>query len=257
MSSDIGLRFYVGTTESGEAVYGDFQTAGHFISAGSTGSGHTSFDEAAFVTYMLQNYTPDELQFVMIDPKQVQLIPYEDIPHLWRPLAMTPDSTKDAITTLHAEMVRRFQLWVNRGVRFIADYNARSTENLPSIILLVTEVTDLMMIDEDFYGKKFKQLSERGRAVGIHLYLATQRPNQDVLSDTLLNEVRGRLVFSVSDEEDSIRLLGEPGAEKITEPGRLIFVDRRSGIKENVKAPLVADEKVMKIVNDIEMKYAA
>ena len=190
MSSDIGLRFYVGTTESGEAVYGDFQTAGHFISAGSTGSGHASFDEAAFVTYMLQNYNPDELQFVMIDPKQVQLIPYENIPHLWRPLAMTPDSTKDAITTLHAEMVRRFQLWANQGVRFIADYNARSAENLPSIILLVTEVTDLMMIDEDFYGKKFKQLSERGRAVGIHLYLATQRPNQDVLSDTLLNEVR-------------------------------------------------------------------
>ena len=257
MSSSTGLRFYVGTTESGEAVYGDFQTAGHFISAGSTGSGHASFAEAAFVTYMLQNYTPDELQFVMIDPKQVQLMPYENIPHLWRPLAMTPDSTKDAITALHAEMVRRFQLWANQGVRFIADYNARSAENLPSIILLVTEVTDLMMIDEDFYGKKFKQLSERGRAVGIHLYLATQRPNQDVLSDTLLNEVRGRLVFSVSDEEDSIRLLGEPGAEKITEPGRLIFVDRRSGIKENVKAPLVADEKVMKIVNDTEMKYAA
>ena len=193
----------------------------------------------------------------MIDPKQVQLIPYEDIPHLWRPLAMTPDSTKDAITDLHAEMVRRFQLWVNQGVRFIADYNAKSGENLPSIILLVTEVADLMMIDEDFYGKKFKQLSERGRAVGIHLYLATQRPNQDILSDTLLNEVRGRLVFSVSDEKDSIRLLGEPGAEKITEPGRLIFVDGRSGIKENVKSPLVTDEEVMKIVNDIEMKYAA
>ena len=122
MSSYIGLRFYVGITESGEAVYGDFQRAGHFISAGSTGSGHASFAEAAFVTYMLQNYTPDELQFVMIDPKQVQLIPYENIPHLWRPLAMTPDSTKDAITALHAEMVRRFQLWLNQGVRFIADY---------------------------------------------------------------------------------------------------------------------------------------
>ena len=115
MSSSAGLRFYVGTTESGEAVYGDFQTAGHFISAGSTGSGHASFDEAAFVTYMLQNYAPDELQFVMIDPKQVQLIPYENIPHLRRPQAMTPDSTKDAITALHAEMVRRFQLWANQG----------------------------------------------------------------------------------------------------------------------------------------------
>ena len=135
MSSSTGLRFYVGTTESGEAVYGDFQTAGHFISAGGTGSGHASFDEAAFVTYMIQNYAPDELQFVMIDPKQVQLIPYENIPHLWRPLAMTPDSTKDAITALHAEMVRRFQLWANQGVRFIADYNARSAENLPSMSL--------------------------------------------------------------------------------------------------------------------------
>ena len=256
MSSSTGLRFYVGTTESGEAIYGDFQTAGHFISAGSTGSGHASFDEAAFVTYMLQNYAPDELQFVMIDPKQVQLIPYEGIPHLWRPLAMTPDSVRDAVIDLHKEMIQRFQLFANLGVRSIAEYNTQSEENLPSIILLATEIADLMMIDEDFYGKKFKQLSERGRAVGIHLYLATQRPSQDVLSDTLLNEVRGRLVFSVSDEEDSIRLLGEPGAEKITEPGRLIFVDRRSGIKENVKSPLVTDEEVMKIVNDIEMKYA-
>ena len=257
MNDSTSLQFLIGTTDDGKKVYGDFKKSGHFISSGHVGSGHASYDEAAFVTYLLQNYTPDELQFVMIDPKQVQLIPYEGIPHLWRPLAMTPDSTKDAITTLHAEMVRRFQLWANQGVRFIADYNAKSGENLPSIILLVTEVADLMMIDEDFYGKKFKQLSERGRAVGIHLYLATQRPSQDVLSGTLLNEVRGRLVFSVSDEEDSIRLLGEPGAEKITEPGRSIFVDRRSGIKENVKSPLVTDEEVMKIVNDIEMKYAA
>lgn len=100
------------------------------------------------------------------------------------------------------------------------------------------------------------RLAAKGRAVGIHLYLATQRPSQDVLSDTLLNEVRGRLVFSVSDEEDSIRLLGEPGAGKITDPGRLIFVDRRAGIKERVKAPLVTDEEVVKIVNDIETKYA-
>ena len=256
MSSSTGLRFYVGTTESGEAVYGDFQTAGHFISAGSTGSGHASFDEAAFMTYMLQNYTPDELQFVMIDPKQVQLVPYENIPHLWRPLAMTPDSVRDAVIDLHKEMIQRFQLFANLGVRSIAEYNAQSEESLPSIILLATEIADLMMIDGEFYNKAFGRLAAKGRAVGIHLYLATQRPSPDVISDTILGEVRGRLVFAVANEADSVRLLGESGAEKITKQGRLFFADNRSGIRENVKAPLVTDEEVVKIVNNIETKYA-
>lgn len=256
MNDRDNLQFLVGSTDSGKTVYGDFQRTGHFISVGHVGSGHASYDEAAFVTYLLQNYTPDELQFVMIDPKQVQLVPYENIPHLRRPLAMTPDSARDAVMDLHKEMIQRFQLFANLGARTIAEYNAQSEESLPSIILLATEIADLMMVDGELYNKTFGRLAAKGRAVGIHLYLATQRPSPDVISDTLLSELRGRLVFAVANETDSKRLLGEFGAEKIIEQGRLIFADNRSGIKEKVKAPLVTDEEVMKIVNDIEMKYA-
>ena len=100
--------FIVGTADNGETVYGDFQTTGHFISSGHVGSGHASYDEGAFVTFLIQNYTPDDLQFIMIDPKMVQLTPYEGIPHLLQPVIFNPEDARDAVVDLLGEMDRRF-----------------------------------------------------------------------------------------------------------------------------------------------------
>ena len=251
MSDSIKLQFLVGTADNGETIYGDFQKTGHFISAGHVGSGHASYDEAAFVTNLLQNYSPDELQFVMIDPKMVQLIPYKGIPYLWRPLAMEPDTAKTAISDLLEEMERRFTLFADLGVSTIIEYNVQAKDKLPFIILLGTEIADLMMIDGEFYGHAFSIMAMKARATGIHMYLATQRPSPDVLPDALLGGTFGRLIFAVTSAVDSERLLGEPGAELISEQGRLIFADYVSNIKTSVKAPYVSDEEVVKIVEGI------
>lgn len=155
------LQFLVGTADNGETVYGDFQTTGHFISSGHVGSGHASYDEGAFVTFLIQNYTPDDLQFIMIDPKMVQLTPYEGIPHLLQPVIFNPEDARDAVVDLLGEMDRRFNLLADSGVKNITEHNARSDDKLPFIILLCTEIADLMMVDGEVLGDS-EQKSDDG-----------------------------------------------------------------------------------------------
>lgn len=252
MSDPSKLKFLVGATDTGETIYGDFQKTGHFISTGHVGSGHASYDEAAFVTNLLQTYSPDELQFVMIDPKMVQLTPYEGIPYLWRPLALNPDDAFNAVKDLLDEMEHRFDMLMDAGVNTIVEYNAKVEEKMPFIILLATEIADLMMVNGEFFGRAFTKFSQMARAVGIHMYLATQRPSADVLIDVVLGGTFGRLIFAVASDIDSERLLGDTSAAKITEQGRLIFADYTSNIIESVKANYVTDEEVMKVVESIK-----
>lgn len=245
------LQFLVGTADNGETVYGDFQTTGHFISSGHVGSGHASYDEGAFVTFLIQNYTPDDLQFIMIDPKMVQLTPYEGIPHLFQPVIFNPEDARDAVVDLLGEMDRRFNLLADSGVKNITEYNARSDDKLPFIILLCTEIADLMMVDGGLYGHAFSQFAMKARAVGIHMYLATQRPSVDVLPDVLLGLTFGRLIFAVASAVDSEHLLGNDSASKINEVGRLIFADYTSNIEKSVKANYVSDDEVLHITHQI------
>lgn len=253
MNERPSLRFLVGSTDSGEAVYGNFRRTGGFISTGHVGSGHASYDEAAFVTDLLQRYSPDELQFVMIDPKHVQLLPYEGIPHLWRPLALMPDDTKSAVSDLLDEMQRRFDILERANATTIDEYNSSAEEKLPYIVVLATEVADLMMIDSAFYESAFRRFAQSAQVIGIHPYIATQSPRSNVLTDSLLVNIYGRLVFSTMSVSDSLRLLGgNPEAANIESPGQLIFRDGTAAHREIlVKAPLVTDEEVMDIVEGI------
>lgn len=254
MNEHPGLQFLVGTnTDTGEAVYGDFRRTGGFISTGHVGSGHASFDEAAFVTDLLMRYSPDELQFVMIDPKRVQLVPYEGIPHLWRPLALTPEDTKSAVSDLLDEMQRRFDILERESAITIDEYNERAEQKLPYIVMLVSEVADLMMIDGAFYESTFRRFAQSAQVIGIHPYIATQSPRNNVLTDSLLMNIYGRLVFSVMSVSDSLRLLGgNPEAASIETPGQLIFRDGTAAHREIlVKTPLVTDEEVVGIVENL------
>lgn len=252
MSNNTKLQFLVGTSDDGQDVYGDFQQTGHFISCGHVGSGHASYDEGAFVTYLLQNYSPEELKFVMIDPKMVQLTMYEGIPHLLRPVVNTPEDAKSAVGELLEEMDRRFNLFADAGVNTISEYNAKSDEKLPFIILLGTEIADLMMIDGEYYAHAFSLFAMKARAIGIHLYLATQRPSAEVLTDVMLGSIFGRIVFAVASDVDSERLLYGSEAHNITEQGRLIFADFVADERKSVKAAYVPDDEIMKIVEKLK-----
>lgn len=257
MNDSSTIRFLVGSSDDGETIYGDFQRTGHFISCGHVGSGHASYDEGTFVTNLLQNYSPDELQFVMIDPKMVQLTPYEGIPHLLRPIIFSPEDARAAISGLLDEMDARFKLFSDSGVNTITEYNAMSDDKLPFIVLLCTEIADLMMVDGKFYGHAFSKFAMMARAVGIHMYLATQRPSAEVLTDVVLGSIFGRIIFAVASAIDSERLLGESGAEEITEQGRLIFANYVDNEVKMVKATYTPDEEIARIVESVKSKYSS
>lgn len=246
MNNESQLKFLLGEDTDGNKVYGDFRQTGHFVSCGHVGSGHASYDEGAFVMSLLQDYSSEYLKFIMIDPKQVQLNPYEGIPHLLAPVAYTPDDAKAAVNLLLDELGRRLELFSQSGVNDIESYNEQFAERLPYIVLLATEIADLMMIDRPFYQGSFISLAMKARAVGIHMYLATQRPSADVFSDELLANISGHIAFAVASEVDSQRLLNQAGAELITKVGELLFRDAATGQTTRIRASYASDEEILR-----------
>ncbi len=247
------LVFPVGTNADGALTVADFRATGHFISSGHVGSGHASYDEGAFVLSLLYRYTPDDLKLVLIDPKMVQLTPYEGIPHLLAPIVQDPESTERVVSLVLEEMDRRFELFANAGVNNIDQYN-QTQGKLPYIVIVATEIADLMMVNGSFYEKAFITLSQKAKAVGIHMYLATQRPSKDVVTDILLANIFGRIVFAVASEIDSVRLLNSTGAEKLSSQGALLYSDLPTKDFVQLQAPYVSDEEVMKIVEHLKEK---
>ncbi len=247
------LVFPVGTNADGALTLADFRATGHFISSGHVGSGHASYDEGAFVLSLLYRYTPDDLKLVLIDPKMVQLTPYEGIPHLLAPIVQDPESAERAVSQILEEMDRRFELFANAGVNNIDQYN-QTQGKLPYIVIVATEIADLMMVNGSFYEKAFITLSQKAKAVGIHMYLATQRPSKDVVTDILLANIFGRIVFAVASEIDSVRLLNSTGAEKLSSQGALLYSDLTTKDVVQLQAPYVSDEEVMKIVEHLKEK---
>lgn len=256
MNPYISPTFFIGTSDTGGAVYGDFEKSGGFISAGSTGSGHASFDEGAFVLSILQAYSPKEVRFAMVDPKQVQLTPYEDMIHLWTPIAYTPEQVERLTNALLDEVERRRQLFDTSSKDTWAAYAESAEEELPSIIILATEVADLMMLKETYYDEVLGSIAQQGKSVGVYLYLATQRPSADVLTQNIRNSIAGRLAFRVHSKVDSETLLGVAGAEVLSEPGELMVKELPDAPPMRVKAAHVTDEKIQTTVAGIQEYYA-
>jgi S-DNA-T family DNA segregation ATPase FtsK/SpoIIIE len=251
----VTLKFAIGKDESGELIYGDFREIGHFLSSGCTGSGHASFDEGAFVTNLIQNYSPTELKFVMIDSKQVQLLPYEETPHLLMPVAYSPEKAKEAVQHLLDEVESRFELLSKARVKNIEEYNLHSAQRLPFIILLIPEIADLMMIDREFYSHAFLQFAMKSRAVGIHIYLGTQRPSEDVLPGELVAMITGKLIFKTASKKDSDYLLYEQArADQLDKQGELYYMGQDlKPIK--LQAEYVSDEEILKIVENLRKEH--
>lgn len=254
LSKNIGLRFEVGQDEHGKHFIANFSKVGHFVSSGHVGSGHASFDESAFVTSLIQNYTPYELKFVMVDPKQVQLVPYEGMPYLARPVIYAPDETKKAVDDLLDVMDGRFEMFAEEGVNNIDEYNQKGlAAHLEYTVLLVPEIADLMMVDAKFYTDAFTKLAMKSKAAGIYMYLGTQRPSKDVLPDALLAHIFGRLVFATVNEADAERLL--PGRSReimsLKKAGELIYSDIDTPAVK-LQANYVSDEQVVRLINKLK-----
>lgn len=268
--SESKLTLAVGNDISGDPFVIDLAKMPHLLVAGSTGSGK-SVSINSMVCSILLRATPEEVRFLLIDPKMLELSAYEDIPHLLLPVVTNPKKAAVALTWLVEEMERRYSLLAYRGTRNIEQYNRRideemgeetpaphpegekegssPAEKLPYIIVVIDELADLMIISSRDVEESITRLAQMARAVGIHLILATQRPSVDVLTGIIKANFPARISFQVSSKVDSRTILDTIGAEHLLGMGDMLFLPPGSSKLKRIHGALVSPGEIKRIVD--------
>jgi S-DNA-T family DNA segregation ATPase FtsK/SpoIIIE len=246
------LSFPIGKDAKGKFLIANFHDLPHIMAGGQTGSGKSSFTEGTIILSLIYRNSPDDLKFILIDPKQVQFTQYNGVPHLLRPVIEDLDEAKNAIEWLLQEMADRFDILANSQMMNIVDYNRSKKGHMPYIILIIDEVSDLMMIDGKFYQKAFISLLQKARAVGIQMYIGTSRPSPDVLPGLLKANFPTRIAFTTSSSLDSRRLLDTNGAETLSGHGDLLLSTSDNPRPVRLQAPYVSDEEQARVVEYIQ-----
>lgn len=220
----------------------------HLLVAGATGSGKSVFVNGMVISLLYQ-YGPDDLKFIMVDPKRVELPVYNRIPHLLTPVITDVKKTINALKWLIVEMDRRYETLAGKGKRNIADYNAVAEEPLPYIVLIIDELADLMIVAANEIENYIIRLAQMARAVGIHLMLATQRPSVDVITGLLKANIPGRIAFSVASAIDSKTILDTMGAEKLVGRGDMLFSSAEVSKPKRIQGAYVSEHEVKRVVS--------
>ena len=247
------LTLAIGKDITGEAIICDLGSMPHLLIAGTTGSGKTVCVNS-IITSFLFNTTPEEVKFIMVDPKMVELAPFNGIPHLLSPVITNPKKVQAALNWAVSEMEGRYETFAEEGTRNIEMYNKKVSKNkkLPYIIIVIDELADLMAVASNAIENAITRLSQLSRAVGIHIILATQRPSVDVITGIIKANFPTRISFKVSSKVDSRTVLDANGADKLIGSGDMLFLPPGSSKLIRVQAPLVTDEEIEKVVNFIK-----
>jgi hypothetical protein len=242
------LPIPLGVGSGGENVIIDLTRMPHLLIAGATGSGK-SVCMNTIATGLLMSRTPEQVRIVMIDPKRVELTPYTGVPHLYAPPVVEAHVAVGILKALVEEMTDRFKVLESAGVRNIIAYNDQATTKMPYLVLMVDELADLMLTSASEVERLLCRLAQLGRATGIHLIVATQRPSVDVVTGLIKANFPSRISFGVSSQIDSRTIIDGPGAEKLLGKGDMLFlpIDKPKPIR--IQGAFLGDPEVSAVVD--------
>ncbi len=255
------LTVAMGLDISGKPIVTDLQKMPHGLIAGATGSGKSVCINAMLVS-LLYKASPDEVKLLLIDPKMVELAPYNHIPHLVSPVITDAKAATAALKWSVEEMERRYELFAHTGVRDIGRYNEmvkkhdEKSGKLPYLVIIIDELADLMMVAPGEVEDSICRIAQKARACGIHLILATQRPSVDVITGLIKANIPTRIAFSVSSQVDSRTIIDSSGAEKLLGRGDMLFLENGSSKPFRVQGNFVSDDEIEAVVDFVkaEMK---
>ncbi len=253
-SNSSPLGFAIGKDISGLPVLGELEAMPHLLVAGQTGSGKSVMINTLLTSLLYRN-SPADLKLILVDPKQVELTPYNHIPHLLTPVITEPEKTISALKWAVNEMERRYTLLANKKQRNIAGYNAANKDDhMPYIVIVIDELADLMMLAARDVEALIVRIAQKARAVGIHLVLATQRPSVEVITGLIKANIPARIAFTVASQVDSRTIIDQMGAEKLLGKGDLLMTTAAHPKPRRVQGVFVEDHEVLKITDFIKMQ---
>jgi S-DNA-T family DNA segregation ATPase FtsK/SpoIIIE len=243
------LAIALGKGAGGEAVAADLTRMPHLLIAGSTGSGKTVCLDSIICCFLLHN-SPDDVRFIMIDPKRVELVTFNGMPHLLAPVVVDADKAIKALRWLNQEMDNRYRQFAQAGARNIESYNKDRSpgEGMPYLVLLIDELADLMMTAFDEVEHTLCRLAQLARATGIHLVVATQRPSVDVVTGLIKANFPTRISFAVTSQVDSRTILDVVGAEKLLGRGDMLYMPTEASKPKRLQGSFVSDAEIERLV---------
>ncbi len=258
------VAFAVGKDIGGNRIIGDIAKLPHVLIAGTTGSGKSVCTNSLIVS-LLYKSTPEEVRFIMVDPKMVELAPYNGIPHLLIPVVTDPKKAAGALQWAVFEMMKRYKAFSENGVKDLASYNALAEQaqpdengekmkKLPSVVVVIDELADLMLVAAKEVEDSICRVAQMGRAAGMHLVIATQRPSADVITGLMKANIPSRIAFAVASSMESRIILDSPGAEKLVGKGDMLYAPLGEGKPRRVQGCFITAEEIERVVDFVKEK---
>ena len=250
------VAFAVGKDIGGSAIVGNIARLPHVLIAGTTGSGKSVCTNSLIVS-LLYKSTPDEVRFIMVDPKMVELAPYNGIPHLLIPVVTDPKKAAGALQWAVYEMMKRYKMFSERGVKDLAGFNALcesdpELKKLPTVVVVIDELADLMLVAAKEVEESICRVAQMGRAAGMHLVIATQRPSSDVITGLMKANIPSRIAFAVASSLESRIILDTTGAEKLVGKGDMLYFPLGNQKPTRVQGCFITPEEIERVVNFVK-----